>query len=165
MGRLGLGCSLPKPDGSELRIEHLRTDDNELRKRILGKRKRAEIGTGWAGHHGVSKPRPLRAKADENAEGQSGDEDEPGRSAIGKASRMAGESKSYQESVPQGDSVDPREQASQRADGKFTQTVSPAKVATFLDESLAVKAQRQKRKKRKKRGKQTIPSKVSHDET
>ena len=153
MCRLGLGCSLPRPDGSDLRSDHSRAEDSELRKRILGKRKKAETSTGWVGRHGVSKPRPVQAKADEHAEGQSGDEDEPGRSAIGKASRTTGESKSYHESVQEVDDASPREQALRKADQEVTQTVNPAKMATFLDESLADKAQRRKRKKEKKRGK------------
>lgn len=151
MGRLGLGASLPADvkDGDARRQEL--TSNDKLRKQLLGKNFQQLQGKGRGGSKSApgsgqrgSKPRPAAVKRDWESE----DDDEIGRSSLGKSKRK--KVAAMQEAADGGDVEDVR-----ALDGggveNFDDARPPKKARNYLDEVLAEKSRKKQKKKNKKK--------------
>lgn len=149
-GRLGLGAPLPADiqDGDARRQEL--TSNDKLRRQLLGKNhlklqnKRLDGSKSAPGSVQLgSKPRP----ADVKREWDSDDEDEAGRSSLGKSKRK--KVAATREAADGGD-----DEGVKALDGEETKRLDnsrpPKKASNYLDEVLAEKSRKKQKKKNKK---------------
>ncbi|KZF22788.1 hypothetical protein L228DRAFT_238696 [Xylona heveae TC161] len=180
--QLGLGAPLPKdvPDGAVKRRDL--SSNEALRKRLLGKNANKIQSKSLPAVHGSSTPLPGKNTLAGNKKGdlsRSGpvharysaatsddEDDEGGRSSLGKSKKRATKSEETipnlgSKSLPEAEDDESNEEG--RASSKTqpssvaqstTSSVKRARAANFLDEMLAEKAQRKKKKKNKNKQKE-----------
>ena len=86
--RLGLGYKPSASAGDSFKLESMK-QENDLRKRLLGKRKRQDPAALSTGSHGGSKPRPHKALQKEPPQEGSDEDEDGGRTMLGKSNRKA----------------------------------------------------------------------------
>lgn len=151
--RLGLGAPLPKdvPDGDRRRGEL--SSNERLRRQLLG-RDRAKIqgravgkgGLGPGGQQGLVKPRPAPVKR--RVEEDDGEEEEGGRSSLGKVKRRVVDVTAGGVGVEEGDGA-----GKALVDGKIGSSGGERgrkSAGSYLDQVLAEKSLTKRKKKRRK---------------
>lgn len=156
VARLGLGAPLPAAikDGDARRQDL--ASNAKLRRQLLGKDFQRLQGEGAKGNKSVSgsvllgsKPRPVPAKRELVSE----DEDEAGRSSVGKSKRKKVASRLGVADGQDGEDV-------KAPDGGAAQVPDdprpPKKASNYLDEVLAERSWKKQKKKNKKKRKDEV---------
>lgn len=151
MARQGLG-SKPTEDGDRLQEAAAKAEEAQLRSRLLGKRKRQNtqpVSLGKHAGHGGSKPRPLKTSGGVRREEDGSDDDEEvGRSGVGKVRRSDNPVASSQEHQPPKGSQRNVEIENERITSSGLGQQAP-KAQSYLDEVLDAHNKRKRRKKKK----------------
>ena len=152
MARQGLGSKLTE-DGDRLQEAAAKAEEAQLRSRLLGKRKRQSaqpVSLGKHAGHGGSKPRPEKTSEGIRREaGGSDDDEEVGRSGVGKVRRSDKPVASPQERQLSIGSQKNVERDNERSIPSDSRQEAP-KVQSYLDEVLDAQDRRKRRKKKKR---------------